>query len=259
MTKLKTYVINIDCEILRYSMFLDKNKHMADLLDFEHITPLSTTSKEVVEGLRRCASRSAQFKKSAEVSNRLTMGLALDKAIAQDFDLVLILEDDAVFIKDAPSLLRGILDSIPKDMQCCYLGGYPKDFPSESMVPVSKHVFRLRENKRYRLWGAHAIVYNKDGMEEMSQAFKSSNMLADTAVVNAIIKKGKGGIVYPLISFQKAEFIPATKFSTNMHGSFPFKEMESTGNKIIIKQLNSLTDSTKKEYDLYNISGIIKK
>jgi GR25 family glycosyltransferase involved in LPS biosynthesis len=253
--KIKTYVINLDCELPRYILFKEANKHMEDILDIEHLTPVSTNSKEVTEGLKQVRGRSESFKKRAEISNKLSMALALEKAYTQGFEEVIVLEDDAVFTKDAPGVLRRIMGNIPADMLSCHLGGYIKSFSSKAIDPIDKNLFRLRANPKYRLWGAHAILYNRKGMEVMIKTFRGHKDLADTIVVAALVKKGLGGMCFPFICNQSADSYSKIIFGTSMHGTFPLKKMESDNVKFINQQINNLPDNIKRRYDLKLLTG----
>jgi len=96
----------------------------------------------------------------------------LKKAIAEGYENVMILEDDACFIKDV-NAIRHCLETAPEDYTILHLEGY--------YCPVSEEDYREKlhfldseiggakwvEYGNMRMWATACLIYSRRGMEEV--------------------------------------------------------------------------------------------
>lgn len=94
----------------------------------------------------------------------------MKKAIAEGYENVMIIEDDACFIKDI-QMLKTCLETIPSDFTLLHLEGY--FCPSNEEERKGKIEFLSTEKQgaewvpyeHLRLWNTGCIIYSKKGME----------------------------------------------------------------------------------------------
>lgn len=96
----------------------------------------------------------------------------LKKAIAEGYENVMILEDDACFIKDV-NAIRHCLDTAPSDYTILHLEGYycpvSEDDYNEKLSLLSPNVENAKwaEFSRIRMWATACLIYSRRGMEEV--------------------------------------------------------------------------------------------
>lgn len=231
--RLTAYVINFSNELKRYCRFVDTNRHILGILDMKHVPPAAPDSDEVGSLINDSRSGRRTMRK-AEVSNRLTMSKILEEAYTSGLDKVLVLEDDAQFLKGAGAGLNRLLDSLPEKFTACYLGCYVRQAPSDSLIRINGSLLSVTAGLKYRIWGAHAVIYSREGMKIMYPHLRNSSDLADAAIVNRCIKQGGTLIAHPVLCYQRKTAINDTQFGTSMHGKFNFDALEAENDKRIL-------------------------
>lgn len=95
----------------------------------------------------------------------------LKRALYYGYERVMILEDDACFLKDKEKIFDA-LDKMPQSFNILHMEGYywpDENFPTEQdwMSILSDNVDSAYwyRNTDYKLWAAAALIYSKSGME----------------------------------------------------------------------------------------------
>ena len=96
----------------------------------------------------------------------------LKKAIAEGYENVMILEDDACFIKNVEAIRR-CLETAPEDYTILHLEGYynpvNEDDYCEKLSFLDSNIESAKwvEFNKMRMWATACLVYSKRGMEEI--------------------------------------------------------------------------------------------
>lgn len=152
----------------------------------------------------------------------------LKRALYYGYEKILILEDDACFYKDTDKLFDA-LDNAPPDFNILHIEGYyyPDNlFPTESdwLSVLSDDVNSAKwlPHKDFKLWAAAALIYSKQGMEEIVR--EQERIFSGSDIPTFFAEKNCYFYTYPLIIQENKDILPSdiTKYvkgasSTNIY------------------------------------------
>lgn len=227
------YVINIPCELRRYTSFMDKTGKF--YTDLTRIDPPTLHSREVTNIVRTFAVKSV--KTSREISNKLSFVLALEDALRKKHRNIVIFEDDAVpAVEDAPKQVENLIRLLPEDYSICYLGGYIRPYKTLNIKGIESEFLQLGNDKdRHKVWGAHAILYNIRVYEHLIKAFRAkSKILTDTYLHSSLPDEYKRFFSRTVLYWQDREGVSKCNHGTSLHGPvFNFRKMEKDTEKFL--------------------------
>lgn len=227
------YVINIPCELRRYTSFMDKTGK--SYTDLTRIDPPALRSKDVADIVRTFAVKSE--KTSREISNKLSFALALEDALRKKHRNIIIFEDDAVpSVDDAPNQTENLITLLPKDYAICYLGGYIRPYKTLNVKGIKEKFLQLgNDADRHKVWGAHAILYNISVYEHLIKAFRAkSKILTDTYLHSSLPDEYKRFFSRTVLYWQDREGASKCNHGTSLHGPvFNFRKMEKNTEKFL--------------------------
>lgn len=218
--ELKTYVINRSIDTRRLTLF----KEECSKMDFSStIVEPEEISGKIVRSIIDSMKKSISITTAKEISNRTTFGGILSNAVD---DRIIIFEDDVVFEPEAKEILKQALNELPENFGVCFLGCYIRS--NGKAERYSEHLVKLDKNDKPRIWGAHAIVFNKIIYKELSEKLLSVDSdITDLEISKSIVPKYDSYIVYPMIAFQnKTSMIHSVNGS--IHSGINLDELEQS-------------------------------
>jgi GR25 family glycosyltransferase involved in LPS biosynthesis len=186
----KTVCINLDRRFDRWSECVaefDKNK----LSGIERF--------KAVDG-KNLAELPKGFLTQSRLALVLTNMLILDKAIEEDYNSILILEDDVEFTKQVTNM-KSFFDSLPEDWDMLYFGGnHNTHVGSEPPTIINDKVCKL-----HNTFSTHCVVINKKAFKEILERLKKCDNALDV-IYAELQKKLNVYSFYPMIATQRVSF-----------------------------------------------------
>jgi len=217
-TTIKSYVLNMKEDKKRLSFFMEQEKKLG--ICSEVIEPESISGK-AVRSIIDSIGKKISITNAKEISNRMTFANILKKATDK---MIIIFEDDAEIMTNAYEVLQSALIDLPKNFGVCYLGCYIQS--QGSVKKVGKNLYKLNKNEKHRIWGAHAIIFNKIIYKELSEKLSSvDSEITDVEISKSIVTKYDSYIVYPMIAFQEKSG-KINSENGSMHGGIDISAFE---------------------------------
>jgi len=186
----KTFCINLDRRFDRWSECVsefDKNK----LVGIERF--------KAVDG-KNLAELPKGFLTQSRLALVLTNMLILDKAIEEDYNSILILEDDVEFTKQVTNM-KSFFDSLPEDWDMLYFGGnHNTHVGYEPPTIINDKVCKL-----HNTFSTHCVAINKKAFKEILERLKKCDNALDV-IYAELQKKLNVYSFYPMIATQRVSF-----------------------------------------------------
>jgi GR25 family glycosyltransferase involved in LPS biosynthesis len=186
----KTVCINLDRRFDRWSECVaefDKNK----LVGIERF--------KAVDG-KNLAELPKGFLTQSRLALVLTNMLILDKAIEEDYNSILILEDDVEFTKQVTNM-KSFFDSLPEDWDMLYFGGnHNTHVGYEPPTIINDKVCKL-----HNTFSTHCVAINKKSFKEVLERLKKCDNALDV-IYAELQKKLNVYSFYPMIATQRVSF-----------------------------------------------------
>jgi GR25 family glycosyltransferase involved in LPS biosynthesis len=126
--------------------------------------------------------------------------LILDKAIEEDYNSILILEDDVEFTKQVTNM-KSFFDSLPEDWDMLYFGGnHNTHVGSEPPTIINDKVCKL-----HNTFSTHCVAINKKAFKEILERLKKCDNALDV-IYAELQKKLNVYSFYPMIATQRVSF-----------------------------------------------------
>lgn len=174
----KVYVINLLSRTDRREFIINEMKDIGVYDDL-----ISTNKLEIVDAVPNPGFNKEVLEKFNQVNNSdigscglyfcaLEHYKILKRAQYYGYERILILEDDACFLRNINELYRA-LDFMPENFSILHMEGYY--FPANTGASCEEwtnvladdiKAARWHENGYFRLWAAAALIYSKKGMEK---------------------------------------------------------------------------------------------
>jgi len=130
----------------------------------------------------------------------LTNMLILDKAIEEDYNSILILEDDVEFTKQVTNM-KSFFDSLPEDWDMLYFGGnHNTHVGYEPPTIINDKVCKL-----HNTFSTHCVAINKKSFKEILERLKKCDNALDV-IYAELQKKLNVYSFYPMIATQRVSF-----------------------------------------------------
>lgn len=227
------YVINVPCELMRYTSFMNKTGKF--YRDLTRIDPPAIRGNAVTSIIRTFSIKSE--KTCREISNKLSFALALEDALQKQHRNIIIFEDDAVpAVENASEKAEELLRQLPSDYGICYLGGYVRPYTNLNIGEVKENFIELgNKDKRHKIWGAHAILYNIKVYEHLIQAMREKKKtLTDTYMHSSLPEEYRRFFPRTVLYWQDHDSASKCNHGTSLHGPvFNFRKMEKDTEKFL--------------------------
>jgi len=186
----KTFCINLDRRFDRWSECVaefDKNK----LVGIERFKAVDGKSlSELPKG----------FLTTSRLALVLTNMLILDKAIEENYDSILILEDDVEFTNQVTNM-KSFFDLLPEDWDMLYFGGnHNTHVGSEPPTIINDKVCKL-----HNTFSTHCVAINNKAFKEILERLKKCDNALDV-IYTELQKKLNVYSFYPMIATQRVSF-----------------------------------------------------
>ena len=130
----------------------------------------------------------------------LTNMLILDKAIEEDYNSILILEDDVEFTNQVTNM-KSFFDSLPDDWDMLYFGGnHNTHMGTNPPTIVNDKVCKL-----HNTFSTHCVAINKKAFKEVLERLKKCDNALDVIYVELQSKLNVYSF-YPMIATQRVSF-----------------------------------------------------
>ena len=186
----KTFCINLDRRFDRWSECVaefDKNK----LVGIERF--------KAVDG-KSLAELPKGFLTTSRLALVLTNMLILDKAIEENYDSILILEDDVEFTNQVTNM-KSFFDLLPEDWDMLYFGGnHNTHVGSEPPTIINDKVCKL-----HNTFSTHCVAINNKAFKEILERLKKCDNAIDV-IYTELQKKLNVYSFYPMIATQRVSF-----------------------------------------------------
>jgi GR25 family glycosyltransferase involved in LPS biosynthesis len=186
----KTVCINLDRRFDRWS---------------ECVTEFEKNKLDGIERFRAVDGKDLQqlpkgFLTQSRLALVLTNMLILDKAIEEDYDSILILEDDVEFTNQVTNM-KSFFDSLPEDWDMLYFGGnHNTHVGYEPPTIINDKVCKL-----HNTFSTHCVAINKKAFKEVLERLKKCDNALDVIYVELQSKLNVYSF-YPMIATQRVSF-----------------------------------------------------
>jgi GR25 family glycosyltransferase involved in LPS biosynthesis len=130
----------------------------------------------------------------------LTNMLILDKAIEEDYNSILILEDDVEFTKQVTNM-KSFFDSLPEDWDMLYFGGNH----NTHMGINPPTIINDKVCKLHNTFSTHCVAINKKAFKEVLERLKKCDNALDVIYVELQSKLNVYSF-YPMIATQRVSY-----------------------------------------------------
>lgn len=232
LESIHAFVINVDKELYRYKFFLE---HTSQKFPTK-INHKSAISLETIREKYASTKKTYTLKRLKELSHENTICSIIEEARRNNWDYILIFEDDAECRFDK-SYIEDVIKEIPEDVDMCYLGCYMRRFGGR-LIQRSRHILQICSNSG-NIWGFHAVILGKKVYNALCEKLNNSNnkIIADMAlsqIVNS--NKYKCYLCNPCIVYQSAEM--NSKNVKSLHdNSFNFEKLEKEHSSLVRKNI----------------------
>jgi len=174
----KVYVINLLSREDRRNFIIDEMKAIGVYEDLISTNKLEIVDAVPLPGFNKEVLNSFNEINCSDIGSCGLYNCAVEhyriikRAYHYGYEKILILEDDACFIKDLNEIFRA-LDFMPDNFNILHMEGYY--FPSNTgascedwtnILSDSVKAAKWHENGYFKLWAAAALIYSRNGMKE---------------------------------------------------------------------------------------------
>lgn len=135
---------------------------------------------------------------------RDTMNLIFKEAIENDYDCILVFEDDVKFMEEkwwVHEVMNMVFNQLPENYHLCYLGGQPTNgypnFYSPNLLPA------------YKYFATQSVIYSKQGIKEIVN--RGMDYPIDNWLVSEIQTLGQCYAIDPLLCSQRKGYSDIAK------------------------------------------------
>ena len=224
MTIHSSHLLNVDAVyICHYSKLIDRKSYIIKTFsnnfinDYKFIDLYDTS--EIQENLEFYVSLYPNILKNTKLGNKLTMqeiSLALkhiyiiNEAYKNEYDSVLIFEDDVKFIKNFTKKFNNYITQLPNDWDIFWIGG-SHNLHMKYKIPVN--VYKTNRGSR----SAHAYLLSKTGIKKMIHELNNINLPIDFYFNQLVLNLNLNNYwAEPPLAFQNKKFKSTLRNNENI-------------------------------------------